>query len=137
MISRRHRLEVIVTTRADLIIVGAGLAGAAAAYSAAKRSAQVVLLEQYAPGHKNGSSHGSARIFRRGYPDPLYVRMTGQAGELWRSLEAEANEELLTLTGGVDFGRKRDPEQLHQAVTSCGVKADLIKEEEAQERWPL
>ena len=69
------------TTRADLIIVGAGLAGSAAAWAASARGLDVVLLEQFEPGHRNGSSHGSARIFRRAYPDELYVRLTGKARE--------------------------------------------------------
>ena len=66
----------------DLVIVGAGLAGSAAAWAAASRGLDVVVLEAFEPGHHNGSSHGSARIFRRVYSDPLYVRMTGRAGEL-------------------------------------------------------
>ena len=86
------------TVRADLIIVGAGLAGASAAYVAAHRGLNVVVLEAFGPAHRNGSSHGSARIFRRAYPDPLYVRLTGQSGRRWRALEDAAGERLLTLT---------------------------------------
>ena len=67
-------------TRADLIVVGAGLAGSAAAWAAAERGMDVVVLEAFQPGHRNGSSHGSARIFRRAYPDPLYVRLTAGRG---------------------------------------------------------
>src|ERR1700744_5933178 len=78
------------TTRADLIIVGAGLAGSAAAGAPSARGLDVVVLEAFGPGHRNGSSHGSARIFRRAYPDPLYVRLTGAAGEQWRRLEDQA-----------------------------------------------
>src|ERR1700761_4992753 len=89
-----------VTTRADLIIVGAGLAGSAAAWAASARGLDVVLLEAFGPGHRNGSSHGSARIFRRAYADPLYVRLTGSAEERWRRLEDQAGERLLTLTRG-------------------------------------
>jgi monomeric sarcosine oxidase len=122
--------------RADLIIVGAGLAGAAAARSAAARGAHVVVLEQFGPGHRNGSSHGSARIFRRAYPDPLYVRLTGQAGELWRELEAESGETLLTMTGELDFGAVRDPAGLHAVLTGCGVPAELLPRREASRRWP-
>ena len=122
--------------RADLIIVGAGLAGAAAARSAAARGASVVVLEQFAPGHRNGSSHGSARIFRRAYPDPLYVRLTGESELRWRALEAEAGEGLLTLTGGIDFGAAREPERLHAVLTECGVPAELLAEGAAAERWP-
>jgi sarcosine oxidase len=125
-----------VTARADLIIVGAGLAGAAAARSAAARGASVVVLEQFAPGHKNGSSHGSARIFRRAYPDPMYVRLTGQAGEQWQALEAAAGETLLTMTGEIDYGAVRDPAGLHAVLTGCGVPADLLPAQEARDRWP-
>jgi monomeric sarcosine oxidase len=124
------------TTRADLIIVGAGLAGSAAAWTASARGLDVVVLEAFGPGHRNGSSHGSARIFRRAYPDPLYVRLTGAAGEQWRRLEDQAGERLLTLTGGIDFGATRDPGRLHEVLTSCGVPAELLDPQAAAERWP-
>ncbi len=130
------RIMIFVTTRADLIIVGAGLAGAAAAYAAAKRGMDVIVLERFGPGHRNGSSHGSARIFRRAYPDPLYVELTGQSGELWRRLEAESAETLLTLTGGLDFGAARNPAELHALLTAHGVAAELLAPEAATERWP-
>jgi glycine/D-amino acid oxidase-like deaminating enzyme len=125
-----------VTTRADLIVVGAGLAGSATAWAASARGMSVVVLEAFGPGHRLGSSHGSARIFRRAYPDPLYVRLTGQAEPLWRRLEAEAGEVLLQLTGGLDFGPLRDPVTLHEVLTSGGVPADLLSAAEAAERWP-
>jgi sarcosine oxidase len=123
-------------TRADLVIVGAGLAGAAAAHAAAKRGLDVVVLDAFGPAHRNGSSHGSARIFRRAYPDPLYVRLTGQAGELWRELSAEAGQGLVTLTGGLDFGAARNPAKLHAVLTGCGVPAELMTPGAAAERWP-
>jgi len=124
------------TTRADLIIVGAGLAGSAAAWAASARGLDVVVLEAFESGHRNGSSHGSARIFRRAYPDPLYVRLTGIAGERWRQLEDRAGERLLTLTGGLDFGATRNPRRLHEVLASCGVPAELLEPEAAAERWP-
>jgi glycine/D-amino acid oxidase-like deaminating enzyme len=124
------------TTRADLIIVGAGLAGSAAAWAASARGLDVVVLEAFEQGHRKGSSHGSARIFRRAYHDPLYVRLTGAAGDLWRELEDEAGEQLLTRTGGLDWGAARDPVRLHEVLTSCGVTAELLVPDAAAERWP-
>jgi sarcosine oxidase len=121
----------------DLIVVGAGLAGSAAAWVASARGLSVTVFEAFGPGHRRGSSHGSARIFRRAYPDPLYVRLAGQAGERWRQLEAEAGESLLQLTGGLDFGAVRNPEQLHAVLASCGVPASLHSPGEAAERWPF
>src|SRR6266850_1093222 len=90
--------------QADVVIVGAGLAGSAAARALASRGRSVVLVEAFQPGHRRGSSHGSARIFRRAYPDPLYVRLTGQAQVLWRQLADEAGEEFVTITGAIDYG---------------------------------
>jgi monomeric sarcosine oxidase len=124
------------TERADVIIVGAGLAGSAAARAMASRGRSVVLVEAFQPGHRRGSSHGSARIFRRAYPDPLYVRLTGQAQELWRQLADEAGEELITSTGAVDYGPAREQEKMHEILTGFGVPAELMPAETAAERWP-
>src|SRR2546421_10246939 len=68
----------------EVAVVGAGLMGAATARALARRGVAVALFEAREPGHRAGSSHGSARIFRRAYPDPLYVGLAGQARELWR-----------------------------------------------------
>ena len=96
---------------ADVVIIGAGLAGSAAAWALTGRGRSVTVVEAFQPGHRRGSSHGSARIFRRAYPDPLYVRLTGQAQRLWRQLSDEAGEELVRTTGAVDFGPARERER--------------------------
>jgi sarcosine oxidase len=116
--------------------VGAGLTGAAVAWAASSRGLDVIVVEAFGPGHRKGSSHGSARIFRRAYPDPLYVRLTGEAGRLWRRLEGEAGQPLLSLTGGVDFGPSDVPEHMASLLAACGVDALLLGGEEAAERWP-
>src|SRR5579862_6274946 len=102
----------------DAIVVGAGLAGSATAWAMARRGRAVVLLEAFAPGHRRGSSHGSARIFRRAYPDPLFVRLTGQAQARWRQLADEAGEEFITITGAVDYGPAREQEKMYEIVTA-------------------
>ncbi len=124
------------TERADVIIVGAGLAGSAAARALAARGRSVALVEAFEPGHRRGSSHGSARIFRRAYPDPLFVRLTGRAQELWRELADEAGEELITATGAVDYGPAREQEKIYDILTAQGVPAELMPPQEAAERWP-
>ena len=124
------------TERADVVIVGAGLAGSAAARALAGRGRSVVLVEAFQPGHRRGSSHGSARIFRRAYPDPLYVRLTGQAQVLWRQLADEAGEELVTTTGAIDYGPAREQEKMYEILTGFGVPAELMAAGAAAERWP-
>jgi monomeric sarcosine oxidase len=121
---------------ADVVVVGAGLAGSATARALARRGRSVVLVEAFQPRHRHGSSHGSARIFRRAYPDPLYVRLTGQAQVLWRQLADEAGEELVTTTGAVNYGPGRDQEKMYEILTGFGVPAELMTAGAAAERWP-
>ncbi|MGW0708381.1 FAD-dependent oxidoreductase [Streptomyces sp. NPDC002643] len=124
------------TARVDLAVVGAGLMGAATAWAATRRGRSVAVLEQFGAGHDKGSSHGSARIVRRAYPDPLYIRMTGQALELWRELEADSGTRLLRIVGGIDHGRLRDPEGIAAALAAAAVPHELLPPEEAGRRWP-
>ncbi|MGM1061621.1 FAD-dependent oxidoreductase [Saccharothrix sp. Mg75] len=43
----------------DVVVVGGGAMGSAAAWQLASRGAEVVLLERFAPGHAFGASHGA------------------------------------------------------------------------------
>jgi glycine/D-amino acid oxidase-like deaminating enzyme len=121
---------------ADVAVVGAGLMGAATAYALRRLGGAVALFEAREPGHRAGSSHGSARIFRRAYPDPLYAELAGRAGERWRDLESVAGEVLVRRTGGLDFGRARDPVALAGVMRSAGVPVEILTAGEAGARWP-
>lgn len=120
---------------ADLVVVGAGLMGSATAWAAARRGLAVVLLEQLDVGHDRGSSHGSARVVRRAYADPLYARMTGLAFESWRELELDTGATVLRTTGGLDHGPVR-AQQIAATLTEVGVPHELMPPEEAARRWP-
>lgn len=122
--------------RVDAVIIGAGLAGSATAWALGRRGRSAVLLEAFRPGHRRGSSHGSARIFRRAYPDPFYVRLTGQAQRLWRQLADEAGEELIATTGGIDFGPDREQEKMYEVLRAAQAPVELLSSAEAAERWP-
>jgi glycine/D-amino acid oxidase-like deaminating enzyme len=124
------------STDADVVIVGAGLAGAATAWAAARRGLSVVLLEQFSAGHVLGSSHGSARIVRRAYADALYTHLTGRAFELWRELGQDADAPLLRMHGGLDFGEDRDVPGIAAGLAAAGVEHELLDAPEAELRWP-
>ncbi len=85
------------------VIIGAGAMGSAAAYHLARRNEPVLLIEQFAPGHDRGSSHGAARITRHSYADPAYARLMPAAFQAWRELEADAGQPIYVRTGGVSF----------------------------------
>ncbi len=89
----------------DVIVVGLGAMGSAAAYQLSKRGAKVLGLEAFTPAHDKGSSHGESRIIRQAYfEDPAYVPLVLRAYELWDQLQEESNENLLRITGGIAIG---------------------------------
>ena len=65
--------------RFDAIVVGAGVMGSASAWRLAVRGKSVLVIEQFARGNVNGSSHGGSRIFRYAYPDAEYVALARRA----------------------------------------------------------
>lgn len=118
-------------------VIGAGLAGAATAWQLAAAGHDVVLLEQQeTPAGDAGSSHGSARIFRYPYADPFYVNLVKRSAPLWSALEEQLGEELITTTGGVDFGEVRDPALLARILEQEGIDHELLSAEQAADRWP-
>ncbi|DAZ94966.1 TPA: hypothetical protein N0F65_000061, partial [Lagenidium giganteum] len=94
----------------DVIVIGAGLMGSAAARELAVHHQRVLLLEQFEFLHSKGSSHGPSRIFRLAYPDTTYTAMCKRSLEQWREIEAESGEQLLRFTGELDFALDRCPE---------------------------
>jgi sarcosine oxidase len=89
----------------DVIILGLGGMGSAAAYHLAGRGLKVLGLEQFTPGHDKGASHGKTRVIRQSYyEDPAYVPLLLRAYELWRQLENESGENLLFEVGGLMLG---------------------------------
>jgi sarcosine oxidase len=124
------------TTDTDVVVVGAGLTGAATAWALSREGHSVTLFDTYGFGHDKGSSHGTSRIFRRVYPDPLYTGMTGRAQEGWRELERQSGTSLLRVRGGIDHGRRRDPEALAAVAAGHRLAHELLSPSEAGQRWP-
>ncbi|MFJ4963438.1 Monomeric sarcosine oxidase [Streptomyces sp. ADI96-02] len=123
-------------TRAELVVIGGGLMGAATAWAASRRGLSVLLLEQFPPGHTRGSSHGSSRIVRRGYEDALYTRLTGRSFELWRELELDSGASLLRMLGSIDFGTRPYAESVAAQLAAAGVAHEVLGADEAERRWP-
>ncbi|SDP30916.1 FAD dependent oxidoreductase [Streptomyces sp. cf386] len=91
----------------DVIVVGLGGMGSAAAYHLAARGRRVLGLERFGPVHNLGSSHGGSRIYRQAYfEDPAYVPLLLRAHELWKKLATDSGREVFTETGGLLIGRE-------------------------------
>jgi sarcosine oxidase len=123
-------------TTCDVVVVGGGAMGSATAWHLARRGRDVVLLEQFEPGHGRGSSHGGARIFRYAYPEDDYVRLAIHAERAFRELEDDAGESLLDITGGIDHGTPSRIDEQCDTFTRFGLPFERLTPDAAAERWP-
>ena len=125
---------------ADVIIAGLGAHGSSAAFHLAKRGTSVLGFERFARGHTLGSSGGLSRIIRLSYYEhPDYVPLLRRAWTLWRELEAESGERLLTETGGLYAGRP-DGTLVAGALASArqyGLEHEHLGTADLRERFPL
>ncbi|UFN51657.1 N-methyl-L-tryptophan oxidase (plasmid) [Roseomonas sp. OT10] len=111
----------------DVIVVGLGGMGSAAAWQLARRGQRMLGLERFDIPHAMGSSHGITRIIRLPYyEDPAYVPLLRRAYALWREAEAATGERLLVLTGSVDAGPEDG--ELFQGALASARQHDLPHE---------
>jgi len=118
----------------EVVVVGAGVMGLAAARALARAGRDVLVCEQFALGHDRGSSHGSSRIVRLSYPEERWVRLAQESFPLWRELEAESGTTLLDLHGTLDLG---DWEPNRDALAACGVPFEVLDAGEIERRFPI
>lgn len=130
----------IMTTDYDVIVLGVGTMGAAAAYHLSKRGVSVLGLEQHAIPHLLGAHHGFSRMIRLAYYEhPDYVPLLRRAYELWDALEEDHGEPILRRTGGLYMGIKGE-RFLQGAIMSAqthGLAYDVLSPPEIQERYPV
>ncbi|WP_429610693.1 N-methyl-L-tryptophan oxidase [Variovorax sp. W2I14] len=93
------------STHYDVIVVGLGALGALGAatlYQLSQRGARVLGIDQFAPPHDQGSSHGDSRITRLAVGEgDEYVPFVQRSHAIWRELEARIGTPLMTTTGGL------------------------------------
>ncbi|MEX2015814.1 MAG: N-methyl-L-tryptophan oxidase, partial [Candidatus Hydrogenedentales bacterium] len=123
----------------DIIVVGLGGMGSAAAAHAAARGQRVLGLEQFEPGHTQGSSHGRSRVIRLAYFEhPAYVPLLRRAYELWRKLEADSGRRLLQVTGGLMIGAP-ESDVVSGSLRSArehGLDHEMLDAAEIHRRFP-
>jgi len=94
----------------DVIVLGLGGMGSAAAYHLARRGRGVVGFDRFPAAHDQGSSHGRSRIIREAYWEhPSYVPLVWRAYDLWEELERASGKLLLLTTTGILIGAPDTP----------------------------
>lgn len=124
----------------DVIVIGLGAMGAAAADHLARRGARVLGIERFGIAHGHGSSHGRSRAIRLAYfEDPAYVPLLRRAYENWRDLERRSGESLLSVTGTLEIGRP-DGAVVAGSLASCrshDLMHELLDRAVIRRRYPV
>jgi sarcosine oxidase len=120
-------------------VIGTGAAGAMALWQLASRGVEAVGFDRYAPGHDRGGVGGETRIFRTAYREGAeYVPLLQRSCQLWRELESDTGDTLLTMCGGLTIGPPEHPDV--RTVLSCAQQFGLPHEQftatEARQRFP-
>jgi sarcosine oxidase len=123
-------------TTVEVVVVGAGPLGAAAAWQLARRVVAVLLLERFGPRHRTGPECDATRIYRPAGTDPVHIKLADEAVSLWRELETVTGASLLQLTGGIDHGDPGRVTELADRLGALGVPHSWLAAGEAARRWP-
>ncbi|MCA9349574.1 N-methyl-L-tryptophan oxidase [Candidatus Saccharibacteria bacterium] len=133
--------------RYDVIVVGLGAMGSATVYQLAKSGVNVLGIDQFAPPHKLGSTHGNTRITRLAIGEGMeYVPLVRRSHEIWYEIEKETGKELLNQCGGLimtvsdGYGQHKSSDFLqntYDAADKYGIKHEKLTNLEIKQRFPL
>jgi monomeric sarcosine oxidase len=128
------------TSAYDVIVIGGGTMGTAAAWELGKRGHTALVLEQFQHFHPFGAHGGRTRVIRHAYAEgPEYVPLVQRADELWLELEKVSGERILMRTGGLElaapgYGHARSA---RASADQHGLPYEWLTPEEGRRRWPM
>jgi len=125
---------------ADVIVVGLGAMGSAACYQLAARGVHVIGIDQYAPPHPWGSTHGDTRVTRLAIGEGReYVPLVRRSHELWREIEHATGTDLLTQSGVVVLARPPSEflDETRASALTYGIEHEDLANPEIRERFPM
>src|ERR1051325_1877166 len=134
-------------SRFDTIVIGLGAMASAALYQLARAGGGVLGIDQFAPPHRLGSSHGETRITRLACGEgPEYTQFARRSHQIWRELEAKTGRSLLVQNGflgisgdGPRAANHENPDFLGttiEAAERAGIAHKLLSAAEIKERHP-
>jgi sarcosine oxidase len=129
------------------MVLGLGAMGSAAVYQLAKRGHSVLGIDQFAPPHHYGSSHGETRIARQAIGEgDEYVPLALRSYELWREIEREAGTDLLVITGGLILESRHSSTIMHgrgnflartaQCAKRFSIRHEILETRDIRKRYP-
>lgn len=88
----------------DIAVIGLGALGASTLWQLSKSGKNILGIDQFAPPHTMGSSHGETRITRLAVGEGMdFVPVVMRSHEIWKEIETLTGKEIMTTTGGLLF----------------------------------
>lgn len=124
----------------DVIVIGGGTMGTAAAWELGKRGLSGLVLEQFSHIHPYGAHGGRTRVIRHAYAEgPEYVPFVQRADQLWLELEEESGERVLVRSGGLELAAPghQHARNARASADQHGLPYDWLTPAEGRERFPM
>lgn len=130
----------------DAAVLGLGAMGSATVFQLAKRGIRVLGIDQFAPPHALGSSHGDTRITRLAVGEGEHLTpMVLRSHELWREIEDVTGSALLSQVGALVISGSAKTSFTHvpdffantlAAARRYGVEHTLLRADEIRRLYP-
>lgn len=124
---------------ADVAVIGLGSVGSMALWQLTKRGVKAIGFEQFGIGHDRSAVGGESRLFRMAYKEGAeYIPLLKEAKRLWRELESETGQQLLTLNGGLSIGNEECDliKNVLKCVQGYDIKHVILDYKAASKRFP-
>jgi monomeric sarcosine oxidase len=126
-------------THYDVIVLGGGTMGTAAAWELGKRGLSGLVLEQFQHVHTNGAHSGQTRVIRHAYAEgPDYVPLVFRADDLWMDLEAASGKKVFHRVGALELSAPgNDHAHLARAAAEAhAIPFEWLPMDEVRQRFP-
>src|SRR5260221_9036371 len=127
------------TEKYDVIVIGGGAWGSAAAQHLATRKHRVVCIDRYRPPHPYGSTHGHSRLINsNAETSSRNFGLIMRSYELWRELEQASGRELMQTVGYLFVGWPGS-KRMAGSLESYGGESrthEVVSEAETGRRFP-
>ena len=122
----------------DVIVIGCGAMGTAAAYHLARRDVSVLCLEQFAIGHAKGSSHGDSRKIRLTFLESELHELARRSLDLWQELEHLSGRRIVYRHDGLYLGPRTCEflQNLRDAAELYELPLEELDRSQVAERYP-
>ncbi|XP_031632803.1 uncharacterized protein LOC116346742 isoform X2 [Contarinia nasturtii] len=121
----------------DLVVIGSGSVGSAAAFYATKAGLKVLAIDSGNPPHDQASHHGETRLIRHAYGEGLqYVPMVLRAQQLWYELKQLGGKRIMHKCGLITPDDGKFIGNVIESARKYNLPLEILPSSAVMQRWP-